>query len=252
MSSEGFSVDSFVFDPRPEYPFLVSSKCYRPKQAAKSENGLTLVLAHGTGFHKEQWEATIEELCGVVALNSGVAIREFWAIDSPNHGDSAVLNEKVLRWGYHERCECIMTLHFVTTSAKGTSVVGWEEYARTIHLFCTGQGTGLPSREYFKGHNLVGIGHSMGAIAVLLSLTFTQPPPWRSIIMVDPMLLSEYFERATGPHFLLNGAQTRRDIWPSKEEAYKIFEGRSSYANWDRRVLKAFCVGRPVEDIKRG
>ena len=106
MSSEAinFSVDSFVFDPRPEYPFLVSAKRYQPKQRSNSRDGLTFILAHGTGFHKEQWEATIEELCRVVEYEKGVAVRELWAVDCPNHGDSAVLNEKVLRWGYQERC----------------------------------------------------------------------------------------------------------------------------------------------------
>lgn len=127
---------------------------------------------------------------------------------------------------------------------KSFAVVGWEEYARAIHLFCTGQGSGLPVKDYFSDHSLVGIGHSMGAIAMVLSTTFTLPPPWQSIIMIDPMLLSQYFEEMTGPHFLLTGAQSRRDVWPSKEEALKIFSGRRSYADWDKRVLKAYCVSK--------
>lgn len=124
--------------------------------------------------------------------------------------------------------------------------VGWEEYARSIYLFCTGQGLGLPSQGYFDDHTLVGIGHSMGAIAMVLSTTFKNPPPWNSILMIDPMLLSQKFDGVTGPHFLLTGAQTRRDIWPSKEEAFRIFKGRRSYADWDQRVLKAYCVSEKL------
>lgn len=108
------TVDTFVFDPRPDYPFLLASKRYRPKSNNAISKGLTLVFAHGTGYHKEHWEATIEDLWSAVEQTKGVEIREFWSIDCPNHGDSAVLNEKTLQWGYQDICEShnqYLTLH---------------------------------------------------------------------------------------------------------------------------------------------
>jgi hypothetical protein len=42
--------------------------------------------------------------------------------------------------------------------------VQWEEYARSIHSFLSGFGTGVDVD--FKSRNLVGIGHSMGAVCL--------------------------------------------------------------------------------------
>lgn len=97
--------ESYIFDPRPRLPFHLSAKRYQP--SSSSEDGLTLVFTHGTGFHKEQWEPTIEHLFELQAKNGAKhKIREAWSIDAPNHGDSAVLNEEKLLAGcYDEKCE---------------------------------------------------------------------------------------------------------------------------------------------------
>ena len=42
--------------------------------------------------------------------------------------------------------------------------VPWEEYGRSIHLFLSGLGKGVDVD--FRGHNIVGIGHSMGAVSL--------------------------------------------------------------------------------------
>jgi hypothetical protein len=46
-------------------------------------------------------------------------------------------------------------------------IVGWEEYGRVIHAFLTGFGTGV--NIDFSTHRLVGIGHSMGAVALYVN-----------------------------------------------------------------------------------
>ncbi|PSR72142.1 hypothetical protein PHLCEN_2v11990 [Hermanssonia centrifuga] len=107
---------------------------------------VTLICTHGTGFHKEHWEPTLEHLYDKLAnSNPTIKVRDAWSIDAPNHGDAAVLNEEVLQWGY-------------------TSVFGWEEYARSVHAFLTGLGKGVDVD--FQSRKLVGIGHSMGAITL--------------------------------------------------------------------------------------
>ena len=59
------------------------------------EKDLTLVFLHSTGFPKEMWEPIIEELFG--GHNGlGTRIREAYAIDCPNHGMAAVLNDGLL------------------------------------------------------------------------------------------------------------------------------------------------------------
>jgi hypothetical protein len=70
----------------------------------------TLILTHATSFHKEHWEPVLEDLYDQMAdsyvINSPVPkIRDAWAIDSPNHGESAVLNEDTLLSGYTPICK---------------------------------------------------------------------------------------------------------------------------------------------------
>jgi len=110
---------SYVFDARPHYPLLVSVKRYWvPKIESKGADAATLVLAHATGFHKELWEPVLEQLYDQMAVssrtNSSVPkIRDAWAIDCPNHGESAVLNEKTLSVGYAPSCKFYVWLYQV-------------------------------------------------------------------------------------------------------------------------------------------
>jgi len=93
--------ETYTLDPRPNYPFLITANRYVPPTA--SEDGLTLIFAHGTGFHKEQWEVVLEDM---YQQKRGVRIRDVWSIEAPNHGDSALLNEEELKWGYEGCCAC--------------------------------------------------------------------------------------------------------------------------------------------------
>lgn len=97
---------AYVFDPRPDYPLRSTAKRYwKPSSRAASDPAaLTLVFAHATGFHKELFEPLIERLLDLSDAPGRAAIREAWAIDAPNHGDAAVLNEQVLQWGYQPSC----------------------------------------------------------------------------------------------------------------------------------------------------
>jgi hypothetical protein len=100
---------SYTFDPRPNYPLLSTAKCYwNPSSPSFSDsNALTLILTHGTGFHKEQWEPTIDDLYDLLDAGGSVKVREIWSIDAPNHGDAATLNENALGWGYDQICAYI-------------------------------------------------------------------------------------------------------------------------------------------------
>ncbi|KAI0943283.1 hypothetical protein AcW1_002487 [Taiwanofungus camphoratus] len=226
------SCESYVCDPRPNYPLLITAKRYWvPKLASNTPEALTLIFAHGTGHHKEQWEPTIEDLyeqLGRAGNGSAVAIREAWSIDCPNHGDAAVLNEQTLKWGY--------------------SVFSWEEYARAVHIFLTGLGTGVDIN--FSQRNLVGVGHSMGAAALILAGTFTPKLSFKSLVLVEPMIFPQdphgASSKLTG--FLTQSAEKRRDIFPSREEALAWLQSRPGYKTWDSRVLRAF-VDHGLRDL---
>ncbi|KAJ3881032.1 hypothetical protein F5051DRAFT_501459 [Lentinula edodes] len=206
--------ESYVFDPRPHYPLLSTLKRFwNPSWTdSNSPDGLTLLFTHGTGFHKEQWEPTIDYLLELIQVNTAgssssaqqrrsspnsscqnnsIKIREIWTIDAPNHGDAGVLNEKSLRNGYEPAC------------------------------------------------------HSIGAISLLLSLDLAPSIESyiniSSFIFIEPMTmpptLGSFQDLAEK---LASGSRSRRDVWPSAEEAYKMFKTRRTWQSWDDRVLKIF------------
>ncbi|KIK62974.1 hypothetical protein GYMLUDRAFT_41275 [Collybiopsis luxurians FD-317 M1] len=249
MSSPLLS-ETYVFDPRPYYPLLSTVKRYR--NPSWTEEGLTLIFAHGTGFHKEQWEPTIDDLLDIIhQQHAEIKIREIWSIDAPNHGDAALINEKTLQWGYEP-------------------VFRWEEYGRSMHAFLTGRGrTSLGSKLGgkivnnfdFTSHTLVGIGHSMGAISLLFALDFAPSIENRfaSIFLVEPMTMDPVVGSKGPAKKLPAGSEARKDIWPSQEEAYQMLKARKTWQRWDDRVLKIFVESglRPLPtldypDIKDG
>ena len=97
--------EEYVFDPRPQFPFVVTIKRY--PNLGDDQNGFALILTHGTGFPKELWEPSIERIFATEnAKPGGLCIREAWAIDAPNHGDAATLNAALLQSGaYDSTCE---------------------------------------------------------------------------------------------------------------------------------------------------
>ena len=104
---------SYVFDPRPHFPFRIVAKRYWIGELCPDaddhdaffktrENVLTLVFIHANGAHKEHWEPTIQRLFQhqQAATPGTVRFREMWSLDMPNQGDSAILNEETLLSGY--------------------------------------------------------------------------------------------------------------------------------------------------------
>ncbi|KAI0299402.1 Alpha/beta hydrolase fold-1 [Multifurca ochricompacta] len=211
---------SYVFDPRPHSPLLVSVKRYWvPGFESTDADAVTLILAHATSFHKEHWEPVLEDLYDRVATPSSPAskIRDAWAIDCPNHGESAILNEETLVDGY-------------------TPIFSWEEYARAIHLVLNGFGKGIDVD--FRSRNLVGIGHSMGSTAIILTRTMYPYVSWSSAILVEPMFVHpDHFRGAN--KFLAQGAVKRRDVWSGREEAHQLFRERS-FKSWDPRLIDLY------------
>ncbi|KAI0267395.1 Alpha/beta hydrolase fold-1 [Gloeopeniophorella convolvens] len=210
---------SYVFDARPDFPLLVAVKRYWVTGFESTDpDAVTLILAHATSSHKENWEPVLEDLYGKIATaNSNDSprpkIRDAWAIDCPNKGESAALIEGTLQGG-------------------SPPVYPWEEFARVINLILNGSGKGIDVD--FKSRNLVGVGHSMGALA----MTIEPFVNWSSAILVEPMFLNpKYVKGAT--KFLVGGANKRRDVWSSREEALKAFKERA-FKSWDPRIVEVY------------
>jgi pimeloyl-ACP methyl ester carboxylesterase len=96
-------IESIICSLTPSYPYHIAAKRYsvhRDRDTVKRlydghDKGPTLVFLHSTSFPKEMWEPTIE---GLLRGDSrrGTRIREAYAIDYPNHGEVAVLNDGLL------------------------------------------------------------------------------------------------------------------------------------------------------------
>ncbi|CAK5277020.1 unnamed protein product [Mycena citricolor] len=239
LSSHSIALQStsHIFDARPRYPHLLTAKRYRapsyasppgnsdPRQR-QGERGVTLVLAHGSGFHKEHYEPVIEDLHRLIAVSSATSraaprIDDIWAVDHPSHGEAAILNEEA----FHR---------------QGRMDDGAREYGRALHAFLTLPNAGIDVD--FSKRRLVLVGHSMGAMAVILALLH----PARNLrpeclvaaelVSGDPELLSAIRSA------LARGCAARQDVWGSREEAALFVKRGKMWAKWDPRVVEIFLA----------
>ncbi|KAJ3773007.1 Alpha/Beta hydrolase protein [Lentinula raphanica] len=208
---------------------LNSAKCYRTT-GSTSKQGLVLLIAHGTGYHKEHWEPTIEQLFVLDSQHPSRTphIRECWAIDAQNHGEAALLNEQVIR----ERPE--------TWSS-------WD-YA---DAFVTLRRDILGADPSYRETKFVLVAHSASTTAAILTTTFFPLPVlqtqniFHSLILIEPAIVP-------GPAFLDFSRHTpllqtmtrlmakRKDTWASKEEARAWLAEKMPWGMWDARVLDRY------------
>lgn len=105
--------EAYTYDPRPDYPFLLCVKRYTHRDLSADSSdptAITLLLTHSVGLHKEQWEPVLQDLFGLLGTANSIGvggtklkIREIWAIDLPDCGESGRMNEMTFGKGTHER-----------------------------------------------------------------------------------------------------------------------------------------------------
>lgn len=98
---------------------------------------------------------------------------------------------------------------------------------------------GLPAQ------GLIAMGHSYGG-ALSLQLVDRQPPRFRALILLDPILLPPAYYWGSrvatwlGRNPMANGARRRRSLWPSRDEARARLAGRGIYRGWTDDCLDHF------------
>ncbi|EPS95148.1 hypothetical protein FOMPIDRAFT_1025931 [Fomitopsis schrenkii] len=192
------------------------AKRYVPKGAVST--GLTLLFTHCTGSHKESWEPVIATLLQLQdAASNTPVVREAWSVDWQSHGEAASINDDVLN-----------------LDTEGLSVT---EYAAALRA--------LIASPHLSGHQLVGIGHSAGVTAILLS-TVPLPSdklPYRAIVLMEPSLVTRAVfakhgqNRQAALDLMYKAMEARRDTWGSREEALAYFKKRLPWKIWDPRIL---------------
>ncbi|KAI0316911.1 alpha/beta-hydrolase [Amylostereum chailletii] len=205
-----------------------------PSCATLATERLALLFVHGVSSHKECWLPTIERLFELHATAPSTAfdLVEAWAIDSPNHGHAAALNEK----------------HFLT-HPEGITAYEW---GRAVQVLLS---TGLIS-----GTSIVGIGHSAGACVTILSTTGfpTTALPYASLILIEPPMMSREIlaraqarERQTALLSVIEMAKIRKDVWVSREEARTWFAKRLPWKRWTERALGLY-IDHALRDLPTG
>lgn len=221
----------FVVKPDAQYPLNVTATQYwLPEFEAYwgDEKALTLIMLHSTSFHKETWEPTIQHIfqsLPVPSSGSGgraTKVKCAWAIECPNHGQSAVLNDAALQ------------------NPQYFHKFGCEKYAEAVHRFMI-SGPGLSPSIDFKSQRLVGIGHSLGGVAIVILQDLQPAFPFISLILVEPLLSPQGPEPLKPLQArLVQSAYERRDVWPSREDAMKYLSANKHIALWDLRVLALY------------
>ncbi|KAL5488428.1 hypothetical protein ACEPAI_6546 [Sanghuangporus weigelae] len=208
--------------PDDSYPFYITAKRYISPTFGDDPEAFTLILLHSTSFFKEAWEPTLEDLVDCVSSHPIRLVREAWAIECPNHGASAELNESILQLPEHR--------HSFTC----------EKYALAVHRFLLA-GPSKGAKVDFLRRNIIGIGHSLGGVAIAILSSLQPRIPLRSIILIEPMLSPggrEYLEELR--YGLVRSAYERHDVWPDRKRALRYLKDRDRTKLWDPRMLQSF------------
>jgi pimeloyl-ACP methyl ester carboxylesterase len=120
----------------------------------------------------------------------------------------------------------------------------------------------LTGLEYHRLTPVIGVGHSMGGVATILS-SIRRPEWFRAIVLIDPVIMSRRalwmirllrFFRPNIQYPLTRQALRRRRQWASREAAFERFHGRSIFARWPDTALWNYIdsVTRPADDETEG
>ncbi|KAG8752655.1 hypothetical protein FRC12_011846 [Ceratobasidium sp. 428] len=193
----------------------VVNRYARASLACRDSQGVTLIVAHATGFHKEIWETTFRFIISALERDSRLSyITEIWAIDAANHGDSALLNEgklgDVYEWSDHTRDIANFMINYLPETPAERNSTCLSLVPESISRQRLGRG--------FTSRNVIGLGHSFGG-CTLMRAALDLPQLFSGIILIDPIIYPSYAAREKGVGNLIQGALGRRDQWPDFETA---------------------------------
>ncbi|KUI52990.1 Peroxisomal membrane protein LPX1 [Cytospora mali] len=203
-------------------------KQYTPKDNPNPKPGdITVIASHANGFVKELYEPLWEDLLHSCRQN-GVNIRGIWIADIAWQGQSGVLNEDKLG-----------------------NDPSWLDHARDL----------LHLTNVFRSQMprpIVGIAHSFGG-NIIVNLSLIHPRLFSALVMIDPVLTRNH---KVGPLYgfaTMRASSTRRDLWPSREDAERSIRRNKFYSAWDPRAVDRLvkfgfreCPTRLYPDKKSG
>ncbi|EIW57897.1 alpha/beta-hydrolase [Trametes versicolor FP-101664 SS1] len=196
------------------------AKRYVPE--ASNRKGFTLLFFHCAGSHKEVWEPIIDGiLSGGDSASAKSEIREIWSFEMQNHGESTSWNSEAL--------------------AQLDAPLNVDDWAEGLQAFV--------ASGALDGHKLIAIGHSLGASAMILATIpdHLRAVHYEAVVMVEDALMAwdTYVATREDSDAILkeisDAVKKRRDVWNSREEAFKYFQKRIPWIVWDERVLELYA-----------
>lgn len=212
-----------------------------------TREGITLILAHANGFHKEIFEPAVAAFIKKLqteAVRGKYRIDEIWLFDCTHSGQAASINRNVLgdivSWADHPR-DMIKFLenYLPETPSHPSAPPAW------LPTFLPSHKALLPNSK----RRLVGLGHSFGG-ASLTFVVHARPGMLEGLILVDPAIPQCDNEERFQFHNLPNevwpaldqvplsrGAIARKDTFDSLPDARAYFESKPFFQAWDKRAL---------------
>ena len=104
--------------------------------------------------------------------------------------------------------------------------------------------------EMIKAGPVIGVGHSIGAVATLLAAA-RRPDLFSMIVLLDPVLLPRRsilllrlltISGRKNAFPLAQRARRRRSSWTNRQEALDYFRGKSLFRNWEEPFLRAYVT----------
>ncbi|KAI9063517.1 alpha beta-hydrolase [Trametes sanguinea] len=219
---------------RREVLWMVANR-YAPKEPSRP-SGLTLVLLHGIGCHKETWEPVFERLLALCdSFKVALPISEIWALECVQHGDSGVLNEAVLGDTFdcaeYARDLTNFLLYYFPRQAVGN-------HPQNLPRLSDAESNSR-MRSGIDGRTIVGIGHSIGACS-LVCPAVEYPKLFSSLILVEAYTMPE-FTRHLDAHRNKETLSFRRHwVWDSREEAIRHLKHNPYYREWHPKAIDVF------------
>ncbi|KAF7791568.1 hypothetical protein EIP86_002584 [Pleurotus ostreatoroseus] len=192
---------------------ICAANRYTPNQPSPQWGGYTLVFAHCSSAHKEQWNVTIPKLLDLTADSS--TIHEAWALDLPSHGDSALLNQEKLRH---------------------TRPISVQDYGDLLYYFSCS--------SYVTGQRLIAVGHSASTAAWCLAWKQSPKPPIEAFILIEPVMVPPPITQddpriRRGAHNV-KSVLSRLNKWDDMDALAAWMKKRYPWKIWDKRILDIY------------
>ncbi|KAA1472838.1 alpha/beta-hydrolase, partial [Dentipellis sp. KUC8613] len=184
----------------------------------------------------QTFEPTLRELVRRAEAEAGYRIDEIWLLEAVNQGDSALVNGSRLPtlfdWKDHTRDHLNFFLNYLPETVSAQPLPTLLERvpdavadARRVR--------GFPQRK------LVAIGHSLGGSTLALA-AYYYPALFAGLVLVDPVIAPVGHETHALKIGYASGALSRRETWPSREEAHKLLRASPFFGAWEPEVLKLY------------